>query len=346
MKKYEPYIEKGQIPDFLLRWATRSTCRKSIKSEPRNVAEKQEKLFAVIRQLSEMPLAIEVDAANFQHYEVPTDFYLKVLGKHLKYSSCLFEEDVPIGQAHKYLDAAEAKMLETTCAHADLQPGQEVLELGCGWGSLSLFMAEKYPESRITSVSNSRTQKEYIDGQAKLRGLTNLTIITSDMNHFQPEEKFDRVVSVEMFEHMRNYGILFERVHGFLKPGGKLFFHIFTYKGTPSLFEVDDPNDWLARHFFAGGTMPSVELPFYFSGKFSTERVWKVNGRHYQLTLEAWLQKMDRQKSEVFKLFEAEYGKDAKKFYHNWRTFFIVCAEVFGFNKGNEWFVTHYLMKA
>ena len=346
MEKYEKYIEKGLVPDFMLRRISRLTCKVVTRKKQANVADRTEKLFHMVSKLSQMPLAIEVDAANLQHYEVPTEFFKKVLGKRLKYSCCMFPENVRVKDAHQYLDDAEERMLALTCEHADLKPGQKVLELGCGWGSLSLFMAEKFPKSQFTSISNSRTQKIYIDGQAKAKGLTNLTVITNDMNTFSPEEKFDRVVSVEMFEHMRNYKILFERVRKFLKPGGKLFFHIFTYSGTPYLFNADNPNDWMGRHFFAGGTMPSVDLPFYFNEGFSTERVWTINGKHYQLTLEAWLQKMDQQKNEIFPLFVKEYGADAKKFWNNWRLFFIACAEVFGFSRGNEWFVTHYLMKA
>lgn len=338
-------MERGRIPDFVLRMATRATCRKSVGNEPRNVEEKQRRLMAMVAQLSEQPLAIEVDAANFQHYEVSTPFFLAVLGKRMKYSSCVFPEGTPKAQAHLHLDAAEEAMLALTCQRAQLAPGQRILELGCGWGSLSLYMAEHFPECQIIAVSNSRTQKAHIDAQAQLRGFQNLTVITADMNHFAPDGSFDRIVSVEMFEHMRNYGILFDRLYGWLNAGGKLFFHIFTYRGTPSLFEVDDPNDWLARHFFAGGTMPSTDLPFYFQGNFQTESVWRVNGWHYQLTLEAWLQKMDRQKAQLYPLFEKEYGTEAGKFWHNWRIFFLVCAEVFGYDQGNAWFVSHYLWR-
>lgn len=345
MANYDAWLAKGRVPDFLIRWYVRRLCRDRLRAEPVSVEKRMELLANFVADLRKQPLAVEVDAANLQHYEVSTDFYKKVLGKRLKYSSCWFPATVRRGGASDHLDAAETAMLERTCEHADLKPGQRILELGCGWGSLSLFMAATYPACSITAVSNSSTQKAYIDEQAQAQGLTNLKVITADINHFAPDAQFDRVVSVEMFEHMRNYQILFSKIAEWLLPGGKLFFHIFTYDGTPYLYDAEDPGDWMARNFFAGGTMPCPDLPFYFADDFKVERVWRINGRHYQLTLEAWLQKMDRMKEEIYPLFEAEYAKKALMFWNHWRVFFMSCAEVFGYANGNRWFVSHYLLE-
>ena len=293
-----------------------------------------------VDQLRQSPIAVETKAANEQHYELPTKFFQFVLGKNLKYSSGYWKEGVNL------LDESEEDMLTMTCERAGLQNGHTILECGCGWGSLSLFMASKFPESKITGVSNSRTQKQFIDMEAKKRGLSNLLIVTADMNVFQTDDKFDRIVSVEMFEHMRNYEVLMQKLSGFLKVGGKMFIHIFTHKYLSYLYEVKDDTDWMARYFFSGGIMPSDHLLLYFANHFKIEHHWRVNGRHYSRTSESWLKKMDNHKIEIMPLLEETYGRgQGLKWWVYWRIFFMACAELFRYNEGNEWMVSHYLFE-
>lgn len=339
--RYSSLLEKNLIPDFLLRKGIRQLLAKRLKEEDKGSIEaNQQHLTQLIAELKKSPIAIETKAANEQHYEVPTEFYKLCLGKHLKYSSGYWNDGVTD------IDTSELDMLEMTCLRAELNDGQDVLELGCGWGSLSLFMAQKFPASDFTVVSNSRTQKEYIDGQSIQRGLKNLEVITSDMNIFNIEKKFDRIVSVEMFEHMRNYEKLLEKIAGFLRNNGKLFVHIFTHKTLAYKFEVRDESDWMSKYFFSGGIMPSDDLLFHFNTHFNTEQHWRINGMHYSKTAEAWLKNMDTNKNKIIPLFEETYGKDhALKWWVYWRIFFMACAELWGYNNGEEWIVSHYLFK-
>jgi cyclopropane-fatty-acyl-phospholipid synthase len=338
---YDKLIEQNKVPDFLLRKGIRNLLQQRLDDENKGDVENQQAhLMSLIGQLKTSPIAVNTIDANQQHYEVPTQFYQYCLGKNLKYSSCYFKPGVTD------LDTAEDDMLALTCVRAGLENGQDVLELGCGWGSLSLYMAAKYPGSNFTVVSNSRTQKMFIDLTAQNRGLKNLTVITADMNTFKIDEKFDRVVSVEMFEHMRNYTLLLKKVASFLKEDGKLFIHIFTHKEYAYLFEVVDDTDWMSKYFFTGGIMPSDDLMFYFNEDLVVKRHWHVNGTHYGKTAEAWLKNMDSHKAEIIPLFEQTYGKDnAVKWWVYWRLFYMACAELWNYNDGNEWIVSHYLFQ-
>ncbi|MGI9542754.1 MAG: SAM-dependent methyltransferase [Cyclobacteriaceae bacterium] len=335
---YEFFLKRNLIPDLLIRLGIRRLCKQRLKQEGQSYS--LENYSALLDELKASPIAINTEAANEQHYEVPADFYKYVLGKHLKYSCGYWEE------SQQDLDQSEEDMLRLSFERADLQDSQDILELGCGWGSLTLFMADQFPQSRITAVSNSASQKSYIDQQAKDRGLNNVTVLTADMNDFDTKAQFDRVVSIEMFEHMRNYQRLLEKVGGFLKPDGRLFVHIFTHNKYSYKYEVKDSSDWMSKYFFTGGIMPGQDLLSKFSDHLSVVQTWEVDGTHYQRTAEAWLRKMDANQKRILALFNKVYGEtQAMQWWVYWRIFFMACAELFGFKQGMEWQVTHYLMK-
>lgn len=338
---YTSLLEKNRIPDFLIRKEIRKLLGQRLSEEDKGSPEKnQESLMSLIQELESGPIAIETKAANEQHYEVPTEFYQLCLGKNLKYSSGYWSNST------LNLNASEDLMLDITVKRAEIKDEMHILELGCGWGSLTLFMAARFPNSKITGVSNSSTQREFILDQAKSRGLTNIEIITCDMNDFSIDKKFDRVVSVEMFEHMRNYRLLLRKVSGFLKPEGKLFVHIFTHKTLSYKFEVKDESDWMSRYFFTGGIMPSDHLLFYFADDFNPEKHWNVDGTHYARTSESWLKNLDRNKEKALEIFRKTYGeKDALKWFVYWRIFFMSCAELWNYDNGRQWMVSHYLFK-
>jgi cyclopropane-fatty-acyl-phospholipid synthase len=329
-------LEKNLLPDWLVRIGIRRLLAQRIREETARYDRED-----YVADLKARPLAEQTAAANEQHYEVPTSFYQLCLGRRLKYSGCLY----PTGT--ESLDAAEEAMLALYAERARLADGQRILELGCGWGSLALYNAEKFPRARITAISNSRTQKEFIDGEARRRGLTNLEIVTCDINTFDiGAGQFDRVVSIEMFEHLKNYQRLFANIARWLKPGGLLFTHIFTHSRFSYHFVARDASDWMSRYFFTGGQMPAHDLLPQFQDDLTLVTDWKVNGTHYQKTAEHWLQNMDAHRAEILPLFAATYGPDqALKWWAYWRTFYLSCAELWGYRGGEEWLVSHYLFK-
>ena len=330
-------LEKNLLPDWLIRIGIRRLLAQRLRDE-RAGGSLPEKINRYVEDLRKRGIAEETQAANEEHYEVPTPFFIHCLGRRLKYSGCLY----PTGR--ESLDQAEEAMLALYVERAQLHDGLEILELGCGWGSFCLYLAERFPASRITTVSNSATQKLHIDGQCKARGLTNLTVITCDMNRFDTDAgRFDRVVSVEMFEHMKNYERLLASVARWLKPGGILFVHIFTHTELAYHFVARDQTDWMARYFFTGGQMPSHGLLGHFQRDLRLEEDWKVSGTHYQRTAEDWLKKMDAHKAQILPLFAATYGKaNVTRWWAYWRVFYMSCAELWGYRGGTEWIVSHY----
>ncbi len=333
--------ERGLIPDVLARIGMRQLMAGRLRTEQLDRGEAQfEQFRSRLRELREGPVAVHTDAANEQHYELPAAFFEHVLGRHLKYSCCLFENGT------LDLDQAEAAMLALTCKRADLHDGQDVLELGCGWGSVSLWMAEHYPASRITAVSNSASQRAFIEARARERDLDNLTVITADMVDFDTDQRFDRIVSVEMFEHMRNYAELLRRVHGWLRPGGRLFVHIFCHREHLYPFQAEGEYDWMAQYFFTGGLMPSEHTLAHFQDDLRLVDQWRVDGRHYERTSNAWLARLDTAHGPLLEVFRETYGEaEAKRWLQRWRMFFMAVAELFGYAGGREWYVGHYLFE-
>ena len=333
--------EKGLLPDAIIRLGIRRLCRQRlVDASNTNEALMEQEHADWIDVLKESPIALVPEKANEQHYEVPPRLFELVLGDRLKYSSGLWPEGV------SSLDESEVAMLKLTIQRAGLVDGQDVLELGCGWGSLTLYMAECFPKSKITAVSNSNDQRQFIEERCEERNLKNVEIITADMNDFETAKLFDRVVSIEMFEHMRNYEKLLGRVNVWLKNKGKLFVHIFSHQKIAYPFEDNDDADWMAREFFSGGQMPSHRLLMSFPGQMKIEKDWRVSGTHYEKTSLAWLQKMDKNKAEVLELFKKTYGEsDANSWFQRWRIFFMSCEVLFGFNRGSEWGVSHYLFE-
>lgn len=330
--------EMGFIPDTLIRIGIRRLLQNRLRAVSRTSdAHRARATAEFAAELRASPLAVATDAANQQHYEVPAEFFEFVLGPRLKYSCCHY------GGAETLLGDAEDEMLRVTCERAEIVDGMSVLELGCGWGSLTLWMAEKFPNSRIVAVSNSASQREFIESKARTHGFDNVQVITADMREFECDDQFDRIVSVEMFEHMRNYELLLHRVSNWLKDDGRAFVHVFCHRDTPYLFETEGSANWMGRHFFTGGMMPSENLFREFSADLSVEHQWRVDGLHYWKTCEAWLQNLDRNRAAILDRFEQDLSaRDARRNLQRWRIFFMACAELFRFEGGNEWYVGHY----
>ena len=335
------WVERGWAPDFAVRMGIRALVRSRLRDLlPKDPAAAGELIERFVAQMDEAPVALVPALANAQHYEVPAEFFASVLGPHRKYSCCLFEHpDTTLAEA-------EAEALRVTCERAGLANGQQVLELGCGWGSLSLWMAAHYPQSQITAVSNSRSQRAYIEHCATERGLKNLNIVTCDMNEFDAGREYDRIVSVEMFEHMRNWRVLFERVAAWLRPDGRCFVHVFCHRAVPYAYEDQGPGDWMSRYFFSGGMMPSDELPLRFPDHLQLEARWRWDGRHYERTANAWLANMDERRAQIWPILERSYGAgEAQRWWSRWRMFFMACAELWGYDEGRQWWVSHYRFK-
>ena len=334
------WTESGLIPDAVIRRGIRRMLQKrleAIQAEDIEHASLAERTF--VEHMDQAPIALVPELANEQHYEVPAEFFSLVLGEHRKYSCCYWDDGV------QNLDAAERAGLELTCERAEIEDGLRVLDLGCGWGSLSLYIAENYPNCRVSAVSNSQSQHDYITRVAEQRGLSNIDVTVADMNDFAPAGTFDRVVSVEMFEHMRNYRALFRRISRWLEPDGRFFMHIFVHRSTPYEFVDQGSADWMSRHFFSGGIMPSDALPLHFQDDLAIAGHWRWNGAHYGKTANAWLANMDARRADVVPVLAATYGDDSAKWWMRWRMFFMACAELFDYKDGTEWYVGHYLFR-
>ena len=335
------WTESGLVPDSVIRSGIRRLLERKIaeiRADDPEVAATT--LNEFVQMMRSSPVALVPELANERHYEVPAEFFDEVLGKYRKYSCGCWPEGVTT------LDESERVALETTVERAGIEDGMRILDLGCGWGSVSLYVAERFPGASVLSVSNSRTQGDYIRARAAERGLENIEVLTADMNDFDIDRRFDRIVSVEMFEHMRNYEELFRRIHGWLEPGGRFFMHIFTHRSTPYEYIDKGPSDWMTRYFFSGGIMPSANLPLRFAGDLAIDRQWTWNGQHYARTCRAWLRQMDARKSTVLPILAATYGDDqAERWFMRWRMFFMACEELFRYRDGREWFVSHYLFR-
>ena len=335
------WTETGLVPDSVIRAGIRRLLDRKLKEIHVTDVEKAAIIKnRFVQMMGESPIALVPHLANEQHYEVPAAFYSEVLGRNRKYSCCYWPTGV------NDLDAAEDAALQVTAERAGIEDGMKVLDLGCGWGSLSLWIAERFPKASVTSVSNSRSQRDYIVRAAENRGIENIEVHVCDMNDFAAPGTYDRIVSVEMFEHMRNYPELFRRISNWLEPDGRFFMHIFCHRTTPYEYIDRGPSDWMSRHFFSGGIMPSADLPMRIGGDLTVERHWQWNGDHYARTLRAWLDKMDARKGAVMPILEDTYGKDqADRWRMRWRIFFMACEELFACNGGREWYVSHYLLK-
>lgn len=331
-------IASGEVKDSTLRSVIRFGLTRLLKTLSQSDFEAElATLLRWVHELRASPIAVGTDAANAQHYEVPAELFGLMLGKHRKYSSCYFPD------ATTDLDTAETAMLELVCKRADVRDGQAILDLGCGWGALSLYLAERYPRSRIYALSSSRSQKDYIDSQAVMRNLGNLEVMTCDIADWQPALRFDRIVSIEMLEHLRNYELLFEKLRAWLRPDGKLFVHIFCHKSYAYPFT----RGFIADHFFTGGQMPAENLLLYFQKDLQLVEQWRVLGKHYQRTAEEWLLRLDRNRDAALALFRRDASEEEPlRTFVKWRLFLLTCAESFGFREGTEWFVAHYLFRA
>jgi cyclopropane-fatty-acyl-phospholipid synthase len=328
--------ERVPLPDIVIRAAIQRLCSRTATRLASGNAE-SDASFA--EEMAARQLAEYTDEAGAQHHEVPQAFFAKVLGPNRKYSSCFYKEP------ESTLQEAEEESLRQTVEHADLHDGQSILELGCGWGSLSLWMARQFPHAQVIAVSNSNPQRIYIEGEAASRSLKNLRVIAQDINLFDPQQQFDRIVSVEMFEHMMNWRELMMRVQSWLKPDGRFFLHIFTHRTGAYRFDPRDKEDWVAQHLFTGGVMPSHHLIRQYADLFEVEKEWRWSGTHYQRTAQGWLANFDSHRGEIDDILRPVYGRDTSLRMRRWRWFFLATAGLFGYAGGSEWGVSHYRLR-
>jgi cyclopropane-fatty-acyl-phospholipid synthase len=338
---YYPLLEKEGLPDWMIRLGLKQVIARRLRGlNQRHSDPRQSGLEDLIHRMDKSEISPFPGISERTSQELPAEFYQLCLGKHMKYSCALWEG------GSGGLDEAELAMLELTCNRADLRMGQHVLELGCGWGSLSLYLAEKYPQSHFTAVSHSPIQNHWIECQAKQRGLANLVVLTKDMNDFNPEGSYDRIITVEMLEHLRNFRRLLEKVRDWLSPGGKLFIHIFTHKKFGYLIEDLEKDSWLGRYFYTGGIMPSDDLLLKVSGKLRLQDHWHINGQHYARTATAWLGRMDLNRRTILEILQQQYGpEESVAWLCRWRIFFMACAILWNYDHGDQWMVSHYLFQ-
>ena len=329
--------ERVPLPDLIIRAAIQRLCSRTA---TRLASASAERDAAFADEMAARAIAEHTGEANAQHYEVPAAFFAQVLGPNRKYSSCFYKEPTST------LQEAEEEALRQTIEHAELADGQEILELGCGWGSLSLSMARRFPNAEITAVSNSPAQRDYIEQVAASRGLPNIRVVTADINLFDPDRQFDRIVSVEMFEHILNWRGSMTRLRSWLRPGGRFFMHVVTHRSGAYSFDRGDGEDWVAQHFFSGRVMPSHHLIRQYADLFEVEKEWRWSGTHYQRSALDWLDNFDSHRDEIEAILRGVYGNDTPLWMRRWRWFFLATAGLFGYAEGSEWGVSHYRMKA